>query len=337
MRWQIVAARVTIKTIAKDLGISHMTVSRALSDNPNVQEETRKLVRRRAAELGYIKNAAATAMRGDGTRILGLLLPNIVNEFYAKFANDLAWSCERLGFQLIIHLTGDDAVAERKAVQQLREVQAKAVILVPAPLQNLEDAAAPQDFGGLDVVQLIRQRPVTGEETAIIVEDAGAISDAVVHLYGRGHREIAFIGASSALSSGRNRLKAFRAGLKKCGLKRSPALIRTAPPSFDMGAATTRDLLREGRATAIVCAGFEISNGSLNALLTEGRKPGRDLAFIGYGDPSFYTWIEGGISTISVPVTPLAEQVLQVLEGKATGKDRSSTFAFDAELIIRNS
>ena len=76
--------RVTIKSIAKDLGISHMTVSRALSDNPKVKAETRTAVILRAQELGYVKSGAAKAMRGDQTTIVGLLLPNLANEFYAR-------------------------------------------------------------------------------------------------------------------------------------------------------------------------------------------------------------------------------------------------------------
>ena len=78
---QNVSRRVTIKSIAKDLGISHMTVSRALSNHPNVLQETRDAVQKRARELGYVKSAAAKAMRGDDTRIVGLLLPNILNDF----------------------------------------------------------------------------------------------------------------------------------------------------------------------------------------------------------------------------------------------------------------
>ncbi len=100
--------RVTIKSIARDLGISHMTVSRALSDHPNVRPDTRKAVQDHARKVGYVKNAAAKAMRGDGTKIVGLLLPNIVNEFYARFANTLAQSCEDHSLHLIIHLTNDD-------------------------------------------------------------------------------------------------------------------------------------------------------------------------------------------------------------------------------------
>lgn len=329
------AARVTIKTIARDLGISHMTVSRALSDHPNVQKETRDLVRKRAAELGYVKNAAAMAMRGDGTKIIGLLLPNIVNEFYARFANELASICETFAFQLIIHLTNDDFVTEQHALQQLREVQAKAVVVVPAPVAQAKETQTPVHLDGIDVIQLIRQRPMNGSESAILVDDTSAISDAVEHLHGQGHKHIAYIGAHSSLSSGRNRLKAYLSGLEKCGLERDPDLVKTAPPSFQMGGASANALIAQNKATAIVCGGFEISNGALNALLTSGKKPGVAIAFIGYGDPSFYTWIEGGISTISVPVTPLAEQALQVLRDNGNDSGVEQTFEFEAQLIVR--
>ena len=331
------AGRVTIKTIAKDLGISHMTVSRALSDHPNVQAKTRKLVKKRASELGYVKIAAATAMRGDGTRIVGLLLPNIVNEFYASFANELARICETYSFQLIIHLTDDELKAERKAVQQLRELQAKAIVVVPAPSDDTLPDIEPNQMNGLDVIQLIRRRPMTDTETAILVEDSGAISAAVEQLHGRGHTKIAYIGADSNLSSGRNRLKAYLKGLENCGLSETSQLIKTAPPSFAMGGHSASEILSEGVATAIVCGGFEISNGALNAILTSGNKPGQDVAFIGYGDPSFYTWIEGGISTIRVPVSPLAEQTLAVLRSRQQHESGGQVHAFEAELIIRKS
>lgn len=329
------AARVTIKTIAKDLGISHMTVSRALSDHPNVQKETRELVRKRAAELGYVKNAAATAMRGDGTRIIGLLLPNIVNEFYARFANVLASICETYAFQLIIHLTNDDFITEQHALQQLREVQANAVVVVPAPVDPEDRTRPAVRLEGIKVIQLIRRRPMNGRESAILVDDTKAISSAVEHLRRQGHSKIAYIGADASLSSGQNRLKAYLAGLETCGLTPDSALIKTAPPSFQMGGNSANALIGSKKATAVVCGGFEISNGALNALLTSGMKPGEAIAFIGYGDPSFYTWIEGGISTIGVPVTPLAEQALDLLRDKDAQESPDRVFQFEARLIVR--
>lgn len=332
MRHVELSDRVTIKSIAKDLGISHMTVSRALSDHPNVQKDTRDAVRRRAAELGYVKSAAATAMRGDGTAIVGLLLPNIVNEFYARFANDLAEACEAFSYQLIIHLTNDDVDAEAKALKRLREVQAMAAIMVPAPGAG---PSTPVHLSGMNIIQLIRHRPMTGTEHLVLVEDGDAIRDAVVNLFERGHTKIAYIGANSELSSGRGRLKAFRAGLAASNLNEEPGLIKTGNPSFQMGCEYAREILTAGKATAIVCGGFEISNGALNALLESQVAQSGKFGFIGYGDPSFYSWIDGGISTIQIPVLPLAQQALQLLRAGDINQDTPQTHGFEAMLVLR--
>ena len=182
------SGRVTIKSIAKDLGISHMTVSRALSGNPNVQKDTRERIEQRARQLGYVKSVAARAMRGQSTQIVGLLLPNIMNEFYARFANAMALACEAQSFHLIIHLTNDDIAQERQALGRLREVQAMAVVMVPSPERAPETNT---NTSGMKIIQLIRQRPGLDADAAILVEDHTAISDAVLHMAQSGHQAIA--------------------------------------------------------------------------------------------------------------------------------------------------
>lgn len=323
-------SRATIKSIAKDLGISHMTVSRALSNSPKVQKETRDAVLERAHELGYVKSAAALMMRGDAPRILGLLLPNIVNEFYARFANDMALACDRHALHLIIHLTNDDALTQQQSLDRLQEVQATSVVMVPAPESG--DRAPPMT-GSMNVIELIRQSEHRERRPAVLVEDGPAIQAAVRHLAETGHRSIAYIGASSALSSGRARLDAFRAGASAAGLNVSEDLIQTCVPSFAMGRAQAEAILKAGCATALLCGGFELSNGALSALIEAREDPKTDLAFIGYGDPSFYAWVNEGVSTIRVPVTELALHAVEL----AAAPDRTGArqTSFPAELILR--
>lgn len=328
-----VTERVTIKSIARDLGISHMTVSRALSNRPNVHAETREAVLKRAQELGYVKNAAAKAMRGDGTRIVGLLLPNIVNEFYARFANTLAHACEEKSYHLVIHLTDDDIAAEQRAIERLYVVQAMAVVMVPAP------GEAPREethLKTMKVIQLIRQRPMNVPTAAILVQDSGAIRDAVVHLASRGHREIGYIGADAGLSSGRSRLAAFRDGLKQAGLNEKPGLIFTDTPSFGMGQESARKVLDQVQATAIVCGGVEISNGALSTLIEGSTQNRLKVAFMGYGDPSFYSWISGGVSTIAIPIDSLAHQAVALLGKKTPPAEATNPILFPANLILRS-
>lgn len=326
--------RITIKTLAKDLGISHMTVSRALSNHPNVRSETREIVQKRASELGYVRSVAATAMRGDGTRIVGLLLPNIVNEFYARFANALALQCEENNLHLITHLTNDDETRERLSLQKLRELQADAVILVPAPGQVPLEERYLQD---MRVVQLIRTKDIGRQYSQLTVKDTDSIAEAVDHLAEKGHRYIGYIGAHEVLSSGRQRLAAFTSALKRNELDPRADLIRTDAPSFEMGFNNTNTILdSSSNVTALVCGGFEISNGALDACLRRDVKMPDDLAFVGYGDPSFYQWIQGGITTITLPVEDLATQAVELLL-PSTDIQMSEKFSYPTSLQIRHS
>ncbi|PYG27213.1 LacI family DNA-binding transcriptional regulator [Pelagimonas varians] len=323
--------RVTIKSIAKDLGISHMTVSRALSNHPNVMKATRDAVKQRARELGYVKNAAASAMRGDETQIIGLLLPNIVNEFYAQFANTMALACEAKSLQLVIHLTGDNIANEEKALERLHQIQVQRVVMVPTPGKSEKSVLHLRDTS---VIQLIRQRDIGRPTPTILVDDSPAIRDAVAHLAAQGHQRIAYIGADKELTSGRSRLAAFREGLKRTELTEIPELICTGGPSKEMGQTHARRILNEKRATAMVCGGFEISNGALGALMETGLQPSENLSFIGYGDPSFYTWVGRGISTVAVPVEPLAYKAVDLLTGRADPAS-DHIHRFVASLIVR--
>lgn len=328
--------RVTIKSIAKDLGISHMTVSRALSDNANVQPATRQAVLKRAQELGYVKSAAAKAMRGDSTQIVGLLLPNIVNEFYARFANTLAQACEQLSYHLIIHLTNDDIVREQQALAKLREVQAMAVIMVPAPG---ESEGGEQQLQSMKTIQLVRQRPMKIASTALLIDDSSAITDAVEHLARRGCSSIAFIGADERFSSGHQRLQAFQRALQGLALPYNIDMICTVEPSFEMGREIALRLVEQGDLQAIVCGGLELSNGALSVLMERNIDPEHDIPFIGYGDPSFYAWIGGGISTIEVPVDQLAQQAAELLSIEQDWGTvcRRDDLRLDANLLLRGS
>ncbi len=312
-----------------------MTVSRALGDHPNVTKETREAVQKRAQEVGYVRSAAARVMRGDGTNIVGLLLPNITNEFYAHFANSLANECDAVGQQLIIHLTDDDLNKENEAVNRLQQVQADTVIMVPCPTRG-EVSATP--VRNMRVIQLIRTRVVEGGCSSVLVDDASALSGAVAHLAGLGHRDIAYLGANLSMSSGRNRYDAYARGMKAAGLPLKDDHIHTGAPSFEMGVAAAREVLQHTNATAMICGGFEISNGALKMILSKGQATSDRISFVGYGDSPLNKWVNGGITTISIPVQDMANEAAKLLAGPPPNlTDGKGQHLLSAKLLIRNS
>lgn len=326
--------RATIKSIARDLDISHMTVSRALSGNPNVKAGTRALILARAKELGYVKSAAANAMRGGQSAIIGLLLPNIINEFYARFANSLAILCADRSLDLVIHLTNDDPEREQQSLLRLQALQASTVILVPAPdaVDTSERFAT-----SMRIIELIRTRHGAEVRGKLLIEDGPSIQAAVAHLVGIGRRRIAFIGADPTMSSGRGRLGAFQAALLSHGMKADAGLTRTGAPGFTMGHDNMSALLAlVPPPDALVCGGFEISNGALDCCLRNGVRFPEDIAFVGYGDPIGYRWIGHGISTIDISPDELAHCAIRLLSTQSSA-GQGAINCSAAKFVLRGS
>ncbi len=311
--------RVTIKSIARDLGISHMTVSRALSGSEHVSADTRKKICEYAEQVGYVRSSAASAMRGDPTAIVGLLLPNIVNDFYSRFANALSLLCAEAGFDLVIHLTGDDMKQERKCLMRLQALQARIVLLVPAPRHAGE---APYAAKGLELINLIRSVDDESCMGELMIQDEQAIRQAVSHLAGIGCRRIAYIGGGETLSSGRQRFQAFSRGLSENAIERHEQLVFTGDPDQEVGYRCALSLLDGGgEPDAVVCGGFELSNGALHACLERNVEMPGQLAFVGYGDPAFYQWIAGGVSTVSLSAHEVACRAIEMIGGSRSGRN----------------
>jgi len=223
---QSMKKRVTIKDIADDLGISHSTVSRALADHANTNEATKARVRATARRLGYVADSAARLMRSGKSHLLGLIIPDIRNDFYAALAKGLAESCNDAGFQLVLAITEDDAVSELHHVRELCEARAAGVAIVPSRGIRRETLALLET---VVAVQLIRHHPgIAGDWLGI--DDRQALRTATGHLLELGHRRIAYLGGDLQLSTGAARLAGYRDALAAAGLTASDANIHTGLP-----------------------------------------------------------------------------------------------------------
>jgi DNA-binding LacI/PurR family transcriptional regulator len=318
--------RVTIKSIAESLGISHMTVSRALSDHPSVLPATRAAVRARAEAMGYVPSAAARAMRGETWPIFGLVLPTLRNEFYAGFADAIARDGEAAGLHVAIDLTNDDSALETRAIARLEALNARAVLRVPAP------GSSPRRVSAMKVIDFIRR---SGDSAAasLLLDDSRALAEAVDLLVAQGHRRIGYIGAERALSSGAERHRAVAEALARHGLSLEGDIAHVGRPGFAFGGAAARAIAAaRPRVTAMMTAGFEISNGALDACLGLGLAFPGDIAFVGYGDPASYRWLAGGITTVALPVEDLAREAVRLV-----GEPGAATARLPARLVRRAS
>lgn len=332
-------AGVTIRDVAEALKISHTTVSRALSDSPKISEQTKARVREVAEQMGYLPSASARIMRGRRSSVVGLIIPDVQNDFYATVAKIIADSLASHSMQLLLSVTDDDPGRELRELRGILETRPAGVIIVPSASPKAETSALLQN---VESVQLVRVHS-TLKGSAVVVDDRAGIRAATRHLLESGHKRIAFVGGDETLSTGRERVGGFRDALSSRRLK--PANISLGPPRPEFARyAVTSIMSAKNRPTGLILGSAELTLGALQALRTLGLDWPGDVSVVGYHDPAWFELAEGGITTVRLPVKDIATTATTVLlsqladrQKERHGEASDSRIQFEPALVLRGS
>jgi LacI family transcriptional regulator len=302
---------VTIRDIARKLGISHATVSRALGEHPKINSLTRARVRAEAEKMGYVPNASARTIRNAHSRLVGLVIPDIQNDFYATVAKRLADTLASKGYQLALSVTEDDPEREMRDVRAMLEARAAGVVVTLTGAPRSETLAM---LRNIRAVQLVR-RNADLDADAVTIDDHSGTHAATSHLIQCGHRAIAFIGTTTTLSSGQSRLSGFRQAMEEAGLDASTTWLGSPRPEFARQAISLMLRLKT-RPTGLVLGSSELTLGALQGLQVGGMRYPQDISIVGYGDPLWFSLAGDGITTVHLPVAEIAAMVAAlVLDG----------------------
>jgi LacI family transcriptional regulator len=163
-------ASVTIQDIARALNISHTTVSRALADSPKISAETKLRVRNAVEQLGYVPSASARMMRSGSSPLVGLIIPDVQNDFYATVAKTVADCLAARSMQLLLSVTDDDSDRELRELRGILETRPAGIIIVPTAAARAETAAL---LKNVETVQLIRTHSHLSARAVIVDDRAG--------------------------------------------------------------------------------------------------------------------------------------------------------------------
>jgi DNA-binding LacI/PurR family transcriptional regulator len=294
----------TAKDVAASLGVSVSTVGRALSDDPRISAVTKARVVQAAEAMGYVANRAARMMRGASSDIVGVVVPDISNGFYATIAHALSETLARNQYQLMLGETADDPAAELRQVRGFVAAQAAGAIIVPTGRPAPDTV---RFLRALPHVQLLRNAaPLSPQWFGI--DDERSLRLATEHLTALGHRRIAFIGGTADLPTGAARQRGHRDALAAAGVPVDPGLLELGPPSSIQHGrhAVGRLLDRADPPTAIVTGSVQATRGVLEALLEGCTDVPGEVSVVGFGDESGWSWWGPGLTTISLPVEQLA-------------------------------
>ena len=307
----------TLKELSGHLGLSTSTISRALNGRLPKRPGTRAQVERiraLAAELGYEPNGLARSLKTRRRRIVGLILPDIMNDYYAAAATLVQATLDAEGYRVILCVTGDDPITEAAQVRMLREERVAGIVAVPCP----QVLGASTRYAGdvadlLPIVELVRHTPSLSVD-AVLIDDVDAGRQGTRHLLGLGHRRIAIITGPPNLSTSRLRLEGYSQALAEAGVPLDDALIAGGPYRRDAARAATVHLLGQPTPpTALIATSNELVLGALQALAQRTVQLPHDLSLVGFGNPDWFALLQPALTTVALPIEEMAMTAAHLL------------------------
>jgi LacI family transcriptional regulator len=304
-------ARVTIRDVARAVGVSEATVSNALADKPIVTPATKARVRQAAEELGYHVSPIARALRTGMTGTVGIVVSNLANPFYADILLGISSVLTPRGYQTIICNTESRPELQSWHVAQLLRHMVDGLLLLSFSSETEDTTRALK--AGVPLVALWR-RPGGREATFVGMDDATAMNTALEHLWSLGHRRIGLLRAHAASSPSDARQSAFTGFLAQRGVAPDPRLVGGGDISIEGGRDATRRLLDlAAPPTAIIATSDLMALGTTMALAERGLGVPEAVSVVGFEDTFVAGLPQIQLTTVSVPRREIGERAAELL------------------------
>lgn len=330
----------SISDVARLAGVSITTASRVLNPVAGypIAAPTRQRVLAAAESLQYSPSAIARALVTQRSRIVGALVGDIVDPYFAEIVRGVEDVARRTGYLVVVCNTDRDPANERRYVAALRDYRADAVLFLGGQFASPDEQAQMER----ELVVARRQGTVLmgllgdrGDLPRVDVDHGAGARQMVAYLVGLGHRRIGFICGPGAITTARERLAGFRDGMAAAGL---PAdLIAVGDFTFEGGSSAAAGLL-DARPTALFAANDEMALGAMATAQALGRSVPEELSVVGFGDTHRARQATPGLTTVSIPRHEIGVQAMEMVVAALGPQKRPvASKTIPSNLTIRDS
>ncbi len=325
-----------LSDVAQKVGVSEATVSRVLNDKPGVSQVTRDAVLTALDVLGYER---PTKLRGDRSRLVGLVLPELANPIFPEFAEVIGGALAQQRFTPVLCTRSAGGITEQEYVDLLLDQQVSGVIFVGG---LFSERRANHDHYrrlaeiGLPVV-LVNAAIEAMPFARICCDDRIASAQALSHLQALGHDRIGILLGPSDHVPSELKLAGAIAWGRQHEHVFDPALVVHSQYSVEAGQASSAQLIEAG-ATAIMCASDMLALGAIRAVKKKGLTVPDDVSVVGYDDSALMNSTAPPLTTVRQPIEPMGRAAVDCLAGLIDGQALSvKELLFEPELVVRAS
>ncbi|MDO5083044.1 MAG: LacI family DNA-binding transcriptional regulator [Arachnia propionica] len=328
-------SRLSMRDVADRASVSVGTVSNVINNPQRVQPATRERVEAAIAELGWVPNPQARALRVGRSLTIGLAVMDVANPFFADVLRGAQARLEEAGYAATIGDADNRPSREAELLRSFLGQRLSGVIL--GPIGPLPPEVAALGAAGVPTVLVDR---ADGEGCCSIgVDDVAGGRLAGEHLLASGHRRLAFVGGPVELAQVTNRREGFLAATATTA---TVIDLPTAALDFDSGRAAAEALIalpEESRPTGVFCANDMLAIGMLQGFVAHGLRVPADIALVGYDDIDFAAAAAVPLSSVAQPRRDLGRQAAELLLQEISDGDdhRHRRVVLQPQLVSRAS
>ena len=326
-------ARVTIRDVAEQAGVSVATVSKVINQRYGVAADTMARVQAVISELGYEASLVAQSLRNHRTNVIGILVADL-EPFSTELLKGAADAIRGSGFELVVYSaggrTGDMVGWERRYLSRLSGTLVDGAVLVTPTVVEVQYGAP-----------VVAVDPHTGSSGFPTV-DADSLTGgrlATEHLLSLGHRRIALLAGRADLQSAKLREQGYRDALAAAGVPVEESLVRVGGYDADLSALAARELLTGPRRPTAVFAANDVSAiATIEVAVDLGLRVPTDLSVVGFDNIPESALCTPQLTTINQPIRTMGERAVEMLIRLIRGESVERThLTLATELVVRNS
>lgn len=327
-------AKATLKQIAKELNVSVSTVSKALSDSPEISETTKIKIKEFAALKNYKPNSIAKNLKNQRTNTIGIIIPNILNPFFAKVFSGIEKAALERGYNVITGISNESRKKEELVMDMLNNGTIDGFIMCLA-----EETQTSKDYNHLKEIlnsgtPIVMFDRVTDEIKCdkVIVDDLDSAFHATNHLINIGCRKIALLSTIDNLSVGKLRLQGFKKAIEGRNQMLNDELI-VLENDTEIYESKLRALLQSKKIDGIFALNEVASTIAFKMVLKMGYKIPDEINIIGFADGVWSRRLTPSLSTVSQHAPEIGENAANLLIDRLKNKNKEEIPSYKTIVI----
>jgi len=326
------ARPITLADVAREAGTSASTASRALSGRGYVAPEVRARLLRVADRLGYVPNLSARTLKQRTSRVVGVVVSDLSNQFYAALAAGVEQALRAANYQMLLLGDNSETAQELAGARAFLAMRAPGVIMTPASRAAADLLVA----RGLAVVEVDRR--ISTSCDAVVIDNERGAREAVTHLLELGHTRIALLVARTTWTTDAGRLDGYRMAHADAGVRVDRRLVLKLATHAADGPARIKALLEQEQPTAVFAANNVLAEQAWHVLRSLGRKIPRHVSLVAFDDVPWMEMVRPGLTAVRQPAFEMGRRaallLLRRLEDPTCGR---TVEVLQPELVVRGS